>query len=186
MGRVLKEKWIELNWIFQFMEAKETGKRSASLLLHSRYWELKALAAPTGGTWKRPHSANITTPLDPSTSQTHTSIVARKGIDRVPTWSCNRRRPCLWSHLQPLWQEQSDQAYLLWHEQNTTRSASDKHKGAVLNCLFKVSCELSFHKVISSVDHHLHNCPPGMWIRTSSKPQPFLEPDHQHVAEQLW
>ena len=156
---------MKLEEIFQFVEAKESGKRSASRLLHAQTQGAEAACS----SYRRHKKESLISKHDNAAGSIQKPDLCTY---------CGKKGHGARSHVKLRQKECTAYGHTCKrcgkNNHFTSRSASDEHEGAVFESLCTASDEVSFPKVIS-LDHHLYSRLSDTWTRTHSKPQPFAD-----------
>jgi len=169
---------MTLEQVFQFVEAKEAGKRSASKLLDTQG------AEAASSSYRRNKNAVRAMPKKSDKLET-CSYCGKKGHGtRAPTQV--RKKDCLaYGHTCSHCQKGN-------HYESVCRSkpklhgSSQKteHEGAVFDSLCAaMNYDSNFGSKVLTLDHHLYNDMTETWIRQPSKPQPYVNVTVQATVE---
>ena len=184
-----KNQNMTLEQVFQFIEAKESGKRSASRLLVPHGTD-----SLTGSSYRRHKNEALRErhPTNPDTRSQHEtcSYCGKRGHGRSAPHKV-RRKQC------PAYGQTCGHCGRSHHLENvcrvkaTTKAETpvklDEHESAIFDSLCEVTT-LGHHRSIV-LEHHLYNQLSDTWVRQSSKPQPFikltvraLREDYEHLG----
>ena len=166
---------MKLEEIFHFVEAKESGKRSASRLLHA---QTQGAEAASSSYWRHKKESLISKHDNAADSIENPDLCTycgKKGHGARSHVKLRQKECTAYGHTcKRCGKNNHFEHVCLASKRNTSRSASDEHEGAVFDSLCTASDEVSFPKVIS-LDHHLYSRLSDTWTRTHSIPQPFAD-----------
>ena len=170
---------MTLEEVLKFVEAKESGKRSASRLLNSHG------AESVGSTYRRGKQQDV---RDRMTDASPCSYCGEKGHGRnapirIRKTECPAyNRPCqyckLQHHLEKVCRNKERS------KAKPQRTDSGECEGAVFDALCAAS-EIGHERGKRSIvlDHHLYNNICDRWMQRTSQPQPFIKLDIRVVEE---
>ena len=166
---------MKLEEIFQFVKAKESGKRSASRLLHAQTQGAEAASS----LYRRHKKESLISKHDNAAGSIEKpdlcTYCGKKGHGARSHVKLRQKECTAYGHTcKRCGKNNHFEHVCLASKRNTSRSASDEHEGVVFDSLCTASDEVSFPKVIS-LDHHLYSRLSDTWTRTHSKPQPFAD-----------
>ena len=165
---------MNLEEIFQLVEAKESGKRSASRLLHAQTQGAEAASS----SYRRHKKENLIKKYDVPGSIEKADLCTycgKKGHGARSHVKIRQKECTAYGHTcKRCGKNNHFEHVCLASKRSTHKSASDEHEGAVFDSLCTVSCAASFPK-ITSLDHQLYNSLSDTWSRANSKPQPFVD-----------
>lgn len=166
-----KNQDMTLEQVFQFVEAKEAGKRSASKLLDSHG------AEAASSTYRRTKTAAhvMAKKTDKQLLDAPCSYCGKKGHGaRAPPQV--RKKEC------PAYGQTCNNCQRMNHfeavcrgKQKIKSTNRTENEGAVFDSLCAMtSYDKNYERNVVNLDHHLYNSLSDTWIRQASQPQPFI------------
>ena len=163
-----KNQDMTLEQVFQFIEAKESGKRSASKLLDSQG------AESASSSYRR--------------NKNNARIIAKKGEKQeLPCSYCgkkghgSRAAPQVRKKECPAYGQTCHRCKKINHFESMCRGQkvnNDKCEGE--SAVFEMLCattnyDINYGKRVINLDHHLYNQLSDSWVRQKSLPQPYID-----------
>ena len=175
-----KNQNMTLEQVFQFVEAKESGKRSASKLLDTH-------GAEAASSSYRRNKNNMRVMEKKAEKQELCTYCGKKGHGtRAPPQV--RKKEC------PAYGQTCNHCNRMNHFVSVCRGKtkprtfynkqSTEHEGAIFDYLCVVTnYDSNFEMKVFNLDHHMYNELSDTWVRQTSRPQPFINVTVQALLE---
>ena len=184
---------MKLEEIYQFVEAKESGKRSASRLFQSQSHGMDAASS----SYRRHKNETLRGYHDDDRKTTDKSeqcyYCGKKGHGHRSLAKFRKKECPAYGHTCVHCGKTNHFDCVCKNKnKSTTKANANESEGAVFDSLCTVATDATFPKSMS-LDHHLYNHLSDTWIRKSSKPQPFVklmigafQVDYKHLGYNLY
>lgn len=160
---------MTLEQTFQFVEAKESGKRSASKLLDSQG------AEAASSTYRRNRNAARIVTKKTEKQETACTYCGKRGHGARATLQL-RKKEC------PAYGQTCNNCRRMNHFEAVCRGkqkvtdTKTEHESAVFDFLCATtSFDKNYDRHVVQLDHHLYNQLSDTWVRQPSQPQPFIQ-----------
>lgn len=174
---------MTLEEVFQFIEAKESGKRSASRLLdaHASSVEVASSSYRRGVSNSLRENGSSANQGKPDRSETCTYCGRRGHGSRSPAKSRQKDCPAYGHRCRHCHIDHHFESVCRSRDRNTsgapTKGQSREHEGAVFDslCAASTTAGHSTPRAALVLDHHLYDSLSDCWVRQASRPQPFVD-----------
>ena len=159
---------MTLEQVFQFVEAKESGKRSASKLFDSQGAEAASSSYRRNKNTARLASKKVEKP------ESVCSYCGKKGHGtRAPLHVRKKECPAFGQTCHSCNKMNHFEAMCRGQKANNAKSEVE---GAVFDTLCAATnYDMNYDKRVINLDHHLYNQLSDSWVRQTSRPQPFID-----------